>query len=186
LTWTVVTIIAGNNPQRAAAEYAGVQAAADDIHQRFVQARQALVREYGERGKQGLALFDAGRQTSVGWGALSNVDTWTRELRRIEPQEQRLAKAAQLPATPDAIRIVVIGGFEHKDMLKSRGYRFDRDAHWADVVGMQTAAGWWFEIPATKPEVINNHLAWLAKHGEVVGADFWAAFGAQIRAEVAQ
>lgn len=72
--------------------------------------------------------------------------------------------SAPKPTQPSA-RIAILNGFAIKEVLKQRGYRFDRDGHWRDIVGMRTSPAWCKSIPQ---DSLLDELQALIRAGAIV------------------
>lgn len=78
-----------------------------------------------------------------------------------------LKSAEGYKTSPRSLHIAVTGSYDHRESLDKRGYSYSRDAHWLDMVGRHTLAGWWVEIDldACTEERIVNEITWLRDLG---------------------
>jgi hypothetical protein len=75
----------------------------------------------------------------------------------------------------------VISGYEIREELKARGYRFERDVYWSDPFGKQVKSGWYKEIPLDDPVALQQEGEWLVEHAKVCLDTPLATLGANIR-----
>ena len=97
---------------------------------------------------------------------------------------RELANAQSLASrkpTKDRIRLTVIGGYEIREKLKERGYRFERDVYWSDPFGMKVQSGWFKDIPVDDLAALEQEGEWLDKHAEAELDTPLATLGANIR-----
>lgn len=80
---------------------------------------------------------------------------------------EALATAEAYKAHPPTLLIVVVDSYESREALKDRGYSFDRNAHWLDIVGRHTRPGWWIEIDLSTAteDRISSEIEWLRDLG---------------------
>jgi hypothetical protein len=57
-------------------------------------------------------------------------------------------QAATVKPMPAEVRVAVIDAYAVKDALKIAGYRYARDGHWVDWLGMRVKAAWVKVLPA--------------------------------------
>jgi hypothetical protein len=98
-----------------------------------------------------------------GHGSGGGIDDCVTEARRLGRAAGSLATAERFKTSPPTLHIAVIGSYEAREALDKRGYSFDRNAHWWDMVGLRTSAGWWIEIDlsVSTPDRIVAEVEWL-------------------------
>ncbi len=82
---------------------------------------------------------------------------------KITDARCRAATARQQRPRSASIELVVIDSYAAKDLLRTRGYRFERDAVGTDFLGLHTAPGWVKSV-ADGPTA-EQELAWCISQG---------------------
>lgn len=79
--------------------------------------------------------------------------------------------AAVTKPAPARVRIAVTDAFAVKDALKAAGYRFDREGHWVDFLGLRVQSAWVKTLAADDSQGLATALRHLSELGTSLRAD---------------
>jgi len=100
----------------------------------------------------------------LGNSALHSLHGPWKEARRAAQALKSFESSTPKPTQPSA-RVAVLNGFAIKEALKARGYRFDRDGYWRDIVGLHTSPAWCKSLPQ---DILADELQALTRAGATV------------------
>ena len=97
-----------------------------------------------------------------------------------ERQARQLRELAAVTKPASArVRIAVTDAFAVKDALKAAGYRFDREGHWVDFLGLRVQSAWVKTLAADDGQELATALRHLSELGIALRPD--VAINAMVR-----
>jgi hypothetical protein len=137
---------------------------------RFIDDFNPLARADYEKREADTIRREIERVTSN--GGRSGDPTIERLKRQLTERQRKEELALLKPATPAKIELVALDSYPVKERLSQRGWTYNRDAVFLDIIlGRRTKPGWTLTLAITYPEDIIAEIQWLKGQGWPVTAE---------------